>query len=142
MPKYSIHSKTQLVTCHRALIVIARELIKHVDVRIICGWRPKSEQDYLYAVGMSYKEWPNSKHNNMDDSEPKSHAMDIAQWWNEPPHIRWKDEQGFIYVMGIVMGIGFEKGIALRNGNDWDRDNDLHDQSFMDRGHVELYGRS
>ena len=62
-----------------------------------------------------------------------SEAVDIA-----PYPINWKDTEKFYYVAGIVMGVAGMLGIELRWGGDWDRDDDLHDQTFMDLGHFEL----
>ena len=39
---------------------------------------------------------------------------------------------------GFVKGVASQKGIKIRWGGDWDSDNDLHDQNFIDLPHFEL----
>ncbi len=60
-------------------------------------------------------------------------AVDIA-----PYPIDWKDHKRFYYLAGIVKGVASQMGIKVRWGGDWDSDNDLNDQSFMDLGHFEI----
>jgi peptidoglycan L-alanyl-D-glutamate endopeptidase CwlK len=36
------------------------------------------------------------------------------------------------------MGIAAKMGIKIRWGGDWDRDEELHDQTFFDLPHFEL----
>ena len=38
---------------------------------------------------------------------------------------------------GLVLGIAAVFGIKIRWGGDWDSDNDLNDQKFMDLAHFE-----
>ena len=65
-------------------------------------------------------------------------ATDVAPWFEEKPHIRWLDTKSFYHFAGFVLGIAASMGFELRWGGDWDMDNDLHDQSFMDLVHFEI----
>lgn len=132
MPKFSRKSKEILLTCDEDLQVVMNDVIKITDIKIISGLRGEEEQNYLFRTGLSKKMYPNSKHNS-EVNGALSEAVDIA-----PYPINWEDEELFIYVAGIVMGVAWMLGIELRWGGDWDMDDDLHDQTFMDFGHFEL----
>jgi hypothetical protein len=123
-------SQARLDTCHPLLQELANEAIKYIDFSIICGHRPKEDQDaaFFAVPQVSKVQWPNSKHN----SSP-SKAMDVA-----PYPIDWKDIKRFAYLMGILKGIAMTKGIKVRTGVDWDRDGDITDHNFMDWPHIEL----
>ena len=68
-------------------------------------------------------------------------AVDVA-----PYPIEWKNTKRFYHFAGFVKGAFRElqnsgeisKNWKLRWGGDWDSDNDLDDQSFMDLVHFEL----
>jgi hypothetical protein len=136
---YSRSSLDKLYTCHLDLQTILLKLIEVVDVKIIWGWRGEELQNQFFEAGTSEKAWPNSLHNTLDkDNKPCSLAVDIAPYYPQAPHIRWNDHEGFIYVAGYFMGIAHMLDIKVRNGNDWDGDNNLHNQRFFDRGHFEL----
>ena len=93
--------------------------------------REEDEQNYLYRMGFSKKMFPNSRHNAIPPN--LSEAVDIC-----PHPVDWQDDEKFYYVAGIVMGTAHKHGIKLRWGGDWDMDDDLHDQTFMDLGHFEV----
>jgi len=60
-------------------------------------------------------------------------AVDVV-----PYPIDWDDREGFYAFGGFVKGVASQKGIKIRWGGDWDSDNDLHDQNFIDLPHFEL----
>jgi len=128
MYKFSQRSKERLFTCHPDIIRVMKEVIKGVDCTILEGHRHKEKQDDVYQQGLSQVMWPNSKHNQ----EP-SLAVDVA-----PYPIDWNDTNRFYYFGGYVLGVADQLGINLRWGGDWDQDNDLSDQHFMDLVHFEL----
>lgn len=134
MPKFSRKSKEILLTCVEDLQVIMHDVIKITDIRIISGLRGEEEQNDLFRRGLSTKMFPNSKHNS-EVEDALSEAVDIA-----PCPVDWQDEERFYYVAGVVMGVAGMLGIRLRWGGDWDMDDDLHDQTFMDLGHFERIG--
>ena len=128
MPKFSKISKERFNTLELDLQLILTYAIRVYDFKIIGGHRVRAEQDRVFSKGLSKVEWPNSKHNSFP-----SRAVDIA-----PYPIDWDDRERFVYLAGIIKGIAATKDIAIRWGGDWDQDNDLHDQSFMDLPHFEL----
>lgn len=128
MYKFSQRSKERLLQCHPDIVRVMKEVIKGVDCTILEGHRPKVKQDEVYANGLSKVQWPNSKHNK----EP-SLAVDVA-----PYPIDWNDTQRFYYFGGYVLGVADQLGVNLRWGGDWDGDDDLNDQHFMDLVHFEL----
>lgn len=131
MPKFSEKSLEILNTCEEDIQVVMMDVIVITDIKIISGLRGEEEQNWLFRSGLSRKMFPNSRHNS--ESGGKSQAVDIA-----PFPVNWKDEIKFYYVAGIVKGVAGLLGIELRWGGDWDMDDDLHDQTFMDLGHFEL----
>jgi peptidoglycan L-alanyl-D-glutamate endopeptidase CwlK len=128
MYKFSQRSKERLLTCHPDIIRVMKEVIKGVDCTILEGHRPQEKQDDVYSKGLSKVKWPHSKHN----ASP-SLAVDVA-----PYPIDWNDTQRFYYFGGYVLGVADQLGVNLRWGGDWDGDNDLSDQHFMDLVHWEL----
>lgn len=132
MPEYSQKSKAKLASADRGLQAVFNVVIQAFDNTILCGHRPKEEQDAAFAEGRSRVKWPDGKHNAVP-----SMAVDAA-----PYPIDWKNIKRFIYFGGFVMGVAFALGIKLRWGGDWDADTDLDDQSFNDYPHFELKGLS
>lgn len=126
--KFSKSSMKQLGSCHPQLQWFFDEVIKHYDCTIIEGHRGEERQNELYRTGQSKVEYPNSKHN----SHP-SMAVDVA-----PYPIDWNDTKRFYHFAGFVLGLAAEFGVDIRWGGDWDSDNDLNDQTFMDLVHFEL----
>ena len=108
--------------------------IQVVDFTIVCGYRGKEEQDEAYNNHKSTVQWPNSKHNVFP-----SIAVDVAPYYKDFPHLRWNRKYEFVNLHGILIGIAYTKGITLRSGNNWDRDDELiTDQNFIDLPHLEL----
>lgn len=130
MYKFSSRSKAQLITAHPELQRLFREVIKGYDCTVIQGYRGKEEQDEYFRTGRSKVEWPNSKHN-----KTPSLALDVA-----PYPIDWNDINRFYHFGGYVKGVADQLDINVRWGGDWDGDNDLNDQTFMDLVHWELMG--
>lgn len=87
----------------------------------------------MFHEGRSKLQFPHSKHN-----KNPSLAADVVPWFPERPHIRWDDREAFYFFGGFVLGAAAKMGISVRWGGDWDRDEDLHDQSFFDLPHFEL----
>jgi peptidoglycan LD-endopeptidase CwlK len=68
-------SLERLSECHPDLQRIAHELIKEMDVTVLCGHRSKEEQDKAFNSGYSKLRWPLSKHN-----QTPALAMDLAPY--------------------------------------------------------------
>lgn len=130
MPAFGSNSKANLYTAHVELQRLFEEVVKGYDCTVICGYRSKEDQDKAVAQGLSKTPYPQSKHNRKP-----SVAVDVA-----PYPINWKDEKRFYHFAGYVMGVAERLGIPVRWGGDWDSDNDLNDQTFMDLVHFELRG--
>lgn len=134
MPRYSETSRARLATCHPDLQVIFNEVVQHFDNTIVCGHRPKSDQDKAVREGKSQVQWPNSRHN----SDP-SMAVDAV-----PYPIDWNDRERMTLFAGYVQGVAdqlFDLGQInhrVRWGGDWDRDTEVNDNRFDDLPHFEL----
>lgn len=126
--RYSGRSRARLDDCHPSLQVLFDEVIKHIDCIILVGHRGMVDQNNAYHGGLSQLKYPQSKHNSVP-----AMAVDVA-----PYPLDWKDTKGFYYFAGIVKGIASQLDINIRWGGDWDSDNDLNDQTFMDLIHFEL----
>lgn len=131
MNKFSDKSLDRLKTCHEDLQALFLEVIKHFDCVIIEGHRDMETQNEYFRTGKSKLEWPNGKHNSIP-----SLAVDVAPVKNGK--IDWNDRVQFYFFIGFVKGIASQMGIKIRSGGDWDGDNDLKDQTFIDLPHFEL----
>lgn len=127
MYKFGSTSSRRLGECHEDIQKVFNEVIKIIDCSVLEGHRDKETQDHYFATGRSKVRFPNGKHN-----ATPSDAIDAA-----PYPINWDDKERFYYFAGIVLGIAASLGVKLRWGGDWDRDNDLDDQTFDDLVHFE-----
>jgi len=136
MNHFSDTSKSRLFTCHRDLQTLFNHVILDFDCTIVCGHRDKADQDKAFAEGKSKLQYPRSKHN----SSP-SMAVDAAPFENGS--IDWSKSQMIafaFYVKGIadqLYRIGSMKH-RIRLGADWNSDNDIDDETFLDAPHFEL----
>lgn len=130
MAEYGSRSRSNLETAHRDLQKLFNIVILHYDCSILEGHRGEFDQNKYYDEGKSKLQWPASKHN-----KSPSLAVDAA-----PYPIDWRDEKRFYHFAGFVKGCAAMMGLKLRWGGDWDSDNDLNDQTFMDLCHFEITG--
>lgn len=128
MPKFSERSLNHLETAHEDLQELFKEVVRHYDCTVLCGHRDKKSQDQAVKDKLSKTPYPKSKHNSLP-----SMAVDVV-----PYPIDWNNREAFYNFGGFVKGVASQLGIPIRWGGDWDSDNDLHDQSFMDLPHFEL----
>jgi len=126
--KFSKQSLAHLNTCAPEIQMLCHEVLKVVDIKVICGHRSMAAQDAACRAGNSKVKWPNSKHNSMP-----SRAVDIV-----PYPVNWKDFKRFYIMGGIIKAVAHNLNLPIRWGGDWDGDNDLDDQTFNDMVHVEL----
>jgi len=137
MNRYSEISKARLRTCHRDLRTLFAHVIQDFDNTIVCGHRDKELQDKYYAEGKSMLKYPNSKHNKIP-----SLAVDAAPY-EKGTGIDWTKSQ-MLYFAGYVKGIAdrlYRIGVIshrIRLGADWNQNNDIDDEHFIDIGHFEL----
>lgn len=134
MPSFSDRSLRNLETCHEDLQKLFLQVVRTYDCSIICGFRDQEEQEEAVRNGFTKVNFPNSKHNSLP-----SMAVDVI-----PYPVDWGDSERFYHFAGYVKGVA-ERLLddhvishEIRWGGDWDRDNDLRDQSFMDLPHYEL----
>lgn len=125
MPSFGRQSINNRNTLHPLLRPILDEAILEYDFSIICGHRGRKEQELAFESGNSNAEWPMSNHNSW-----LSLAVDVAPYYKERAHIRWKEYKEFYYLAGLIMGIARVKGIKLRWGGRF--------KSIFDPGHFEI----
>ena len=122
MYSFGKRSRERLAECDPKLQEIMNEVIKIMDISILCGYRTKKDQEEAFEKGHSKLQYPESKHN----SKP-SKAVDIAPWDNG---IDWNNKESFHELAGIIKGIAHMKGIKIKWGGDFN--------SFFDGPHFEL----
>jgi len=128
MAQFSERSRHQLNTCSPELQVLFNQVVRRYDCTILEGHRDQRTQNEYYRTGKSKLRYPKGKHNFRP-----SRAVDVA-----PYPINWNDTKRFYHFGGYVKGVADELNIPIRWGGDWDSDNDLNDQTFMDLVHFEL----
>lgn len=120
MPKFGKVSKSRLATCHPLIQELMNEVIKEMDISILCGYRNEKDQNEAYNKGNSKLKYPQSKHNMMP-----SIAVDCA-----PYPIDWNDIDRFKDMGKLVQKKAKELGIEIDWGGNW--------HSFKDYPHFEL----
>jgi len=142
MPALSKFSTDNLMTCCAALEHTFTVVAEEFDIRVLEGVRSWERQGQLLAEGRTTLEPGESKHNppKLDDGTEDqlwlSNAVDVA-----PYPIDWNDAKRFIYLAGLVIGVGRALGYNLRWGGNWDEDQVIiDDQNFDDLPHFEYVG--
>lgn len=134
MPAFGKASSKNLATAHLNLQWLFKEVVKHFDCAIICGYRNQADQDKAVDQGYSKNPWPASKHNAYP-----SLAVDVmpypVDWSNDPKNI-----ERITLFAGFVLGVASQMGIKIRWGGDWNMDTQVKDNVFDDFGHYELVG--
>lgn len=136
MPQFSNISKERLQTCVNDLRVLFGHVIQGYDCTIIEGHRGKERQNKAFAEGKSQLKWPNSKHNKFP-----SEAVDAAPY--EKKGIDWSKTQVIafaFYVKGVADQL-YNSGVMshrIRLGADWNKNNDIDDETFLDAPHFEI----
>jgi|CEGF01.1.fsa_nt_gi peptidoglycan L-alanyl-D-glutamate endopeptidase CwlK len=142
------------------LKLIVDSAIQVYNFSMIEGHRDQETQDRYFAKGVTKVKWPNGKHNTYP-----SDAVDLWPYVTNLAGIRvssalsghpdqikalakatGKTEkriwelvlQEYATMKGVLMAFGKVHGVELRFGDDWDRDHDRLDQSFIDLPHVEV----
>ncbi len=140
---YGKGSQAKLATVHHELREVFELALSWqiYDIAIIHGWRGEEIQTQAFLEGNSDKEWPNSKHNFLDENdEPLSVAVDYGPWCMLPSGIMgipWKDTHAFAVIGGILLAASHQLHYNMRYGGDWDMDGLTTDQNLMDWGHLE-----
>jgi peptidoglycan L-alanyl-D-glutamate endopeptidase CwlK len=137
MPQFSTRSKQNLGTCHPDLIILFGYVIKYYDCTVIEGYRTQAKQHeyFICKPPRSKVDYP-----TVHNSKP-SNAVDVAPYLYD--HISWKKEQT-AHFAGFVMAVAtmlLERKIIthkIRNGADWDSDNNVEETTFWDGCHFEI----
>jgi len=120
MPRFGRRSHNNLMTAHTDLQRLFREVVKHFDCAVICGYRNEKDQTDAYRNGFSSVKWPNGKHN-----KSPAEAVDVIPWFAKKPHVRWSDIEEFVEFGGFVLGVASQMGIKINWGGHWKKFKDL-----------------
>lgn len=130
--KFGKKSLEKLEGVHPYLVDLCFKVLQHWDCSVIYGKRTLAEQAELFhkKASKTMKSW------HLVQPDGYAYAVDIA-----PYPIDWDNKKRYYYFAGVMMTIAREElpeGYYLRWGGNWDGDEDLDDQSFMDLVHFEL----
>ena len=145
------NSKKEIATLHHDLQIIVTGLIEIYDHSVGQGARTVDEQianiRRRVSKTLDSRHIPRDEDGRYDPTKPCI-AVDLLPYqrgvnpWpqdDDSPKIRAKLKGRFYFMQGIVRQIAHQEGIEIRQGQDWDRDNDFLDQSFDDLPHLELW---
>ena len=143
MPSFGAASREQLDTVCPELVKVMEIVVQEFDISILEGRRSWDRQAELLRQNKTKVGPGESKHNAPADvieagreQDWLSTAVDVA-----PYPIDWKDAKRFIYMAGMVIGIGRALGFDIRWGGNWDEDQIIiDDQNFDDLPHFEYKG--
>lgn len=132
-PKYGFGDKSRQVfaTLDPRLQRVVKELLRYVDVSLLCGTRSRAEQSRLYKEGRTKVRFPKSKHNRNP-----SLAVDLAPYPYPKTDEDLRVALGFI--AGLAMRIADEHHVTLRWGGDWNMNGNVEDNGFDDLFHLEI----
>jgi len=147
---YSVRSQDRLDTCCAGLIKLFSEVIKGYNCTVLCGRRNKEQQENAYIAERSKVRYAFSLHNRFPSMAVDVSPYPIPKNWGK---ISWdlipkkqrktiqkeiKELHKFYHFNGYVKGVADCNNIPIRQGHDWDSDNDFNDQSFDDLVHTEI----
>lgn len=134
MPNFGSHSLTQLATCHPKLQLVLNEAIKYFDFTIVEGFRNQADQHKAFLEGNSKLDWPNGNHNQNPSRAADCYPYPIDD--SQAP----KNLERFVYMKGIFHVAAANVGVKLRDGIDWNGNQDMRDEpKFRDYPHIELH---
>lgn len=141
MPSYSARSILRLTTrVHPDLQTLFNEVVVHYDCTIIGGLRTIEEQRSNVAKKLS--QTMDSQH--LPQADGLSHAIDAAPFPMPDDWDSLKARLELVYFAGKVMEIARrlrEQGAissVIRYGGDWNRNDLIADNGFMDLDHFEI----
>lgn len=142
MPSFGDASRAQLNTCRAEIVKTLEIVVIEYDIIVIEGRRSWDRQAELLRLNKTKVGPGQSKHNppklpdGTEDKDWLSDAVDVA-----PYPIDWKDAKRFIYMAGLIIGVGRTLGFDFRWGGNWDEDQIIiDDQNFDDLPHFEYKG--
>jgi len=119
MPYFSKISKSKLNLAHKDLQRLFNNVIKTYDCSVICSIRSRKDQEELFQLGLSKKQYPDSKHNVIP-----SLAVDVV-----PYPVDFKNITEFENFVDRVKEVARKMNIEIINGGKW---------SLKDYPHFEL----
>ena len=143
MPSFGAESREVLDTVRPELVETLEVVVAEYDITALEGRRSWDRQAELLRQNRTTVGPGESKHNAPEDwieagreQDWLSDAVDIA-----PYPIDWNDAKRFIYMAGLVIGVGRTLGHDIRWGGNWDEDQIIiDDQNFDDLPHFEYKG--
>jgi len=143
MPAFGGQSRIQLDTCCDEIIETLEVVVVEYDIKVLEGVRSWDRQAQLLEEGRTKVGPGGSDHNppklpdGTEDPDWKSNAVDVV-----PYPIDWNDARRFIYMAGMIIGVGRTLGYDLAWGGNWNEDQIiLDDQNFDDLPHFWYKGR-
>ena len=139
----------RLSTCNPDQISLFGEVSKHRKCRILCGHRNERDQNTAFMEHRSKVKFPHSKHNKLPSDAVDASPDPIPDNWGRisfeliPERHRKqikkeiKELCEFYNFNGYVEGTADQMGIKIRQGHDWDGDDEFNDQTFDDLIHTE-----
>lgn len=130
-------SNKKLMECHIQLQKLFAQVDIFYPIVVTCGYRGEQEQNDCFKKGFSKLKFPNSKHN-----QTPSLAIDIYPFANGKTI---QTKESMILLAGYVKGVHSmlcKQGIincSLRLGADWNANNLIEDEKFLDVAHFEIY---
>lgn len=106
---------------HESLLILAGEVAKKFDFKIICGYRGKIKQEEAFKNGNSKAKFGQSPHNYRP-----SLAIDVIP----QPFKGWNDFAGFNRILNEFLKVSKEKNIEITLGRDF--------KTIKDYPHIEL----
>ena len=144
MPYFGEVSESRLITCQRPIRVVMRRVIERVDFSVLCGARTLEEQQGHFNADPPRSTLDGiikiSKHQiGLEANRELSAAIDVVPYPVELHGVEaWDDNVRFALFAGEVLATGWELGVELRWGGDWDGDGSAANQNFHDWPHFEL----
>jgi len=138
MPSFGADSRAVLDTVCPELVEVMEVVVEEFDISALEGRRSWARQAELLRQNKTKVGPGGSKHNPPEEGNESwlSLAVDVA-----PYPIDWNDAKRFIYMAGLIIGIGRSMGYDIRWGGNWDEDQViLDDQNFDDLPHFEYKG--
>jgi len=131
--KFSKASLRRLEGVDERLRELAFRVLEVHDCTVVYGLRTAEEQRQLVNAGLS---------RTMASKHLIGRAIDLAPYVQLDDGFRgipWSyPRRYFDFFAGIVHAVAHDMGLPIRWGGNWDGDDDLTDQKFMDLVHFEL----
>jgi len=140
MPSFGPQSKSVLDTCCRDLNVVCNRAIQRVDFSVIEGVRDTATQQRYFRENKTTLDGVTqlSKH-QLKPGQTHSHAVDLLPYPGVLNGVNvWADDFRFTLFAGEMLATGWEVGVELRWGGDWNGDGSRADQTFHDLPHFEV----